>query len=98
MDKARLCAHMVKHFAGSDRRLRRSDACEFLEELQRVCERHLLEVGRFTVPGIAKLMMQERRARKGRNPVTGQPIVIPPRQVVEARISGKIRKAVERPL
>ena len=31
MDKAQLCAHMVKHFAGSGRRLRRDDAREFLE-------------------------------------------------------------------
>ena len=53
--------------------------------------------GQFTVPGVAKLIVQKRRARKGRNPVTGQPFVIPPRQVVGARISGKIRKAIERP-
>ncbi len=98
MDKAHLCAHMVKHFAGSGRRLRRDDAREFLEELRRVCERELLEVGQFTVPGLAKLLVQKRRARKGRNPVTGQPLVIPPRQVVGARISGKIRKAIERPI
>ena len=98
MDKAQLCAHMVKHFAGSDRRLRRDDARELLEELRRVCERQLLEVGQFMVSGLAKLMVQKRRARKGRNPVTGQPIVIPPRQVVGARISGKIRKAIERPI
>ncbi|MCY4661113.1 MAG: HU family DNA-binding protein [Acidobacteria bacterium] len=66
MDKAQLC----KHFASADRRLRRADAREFLAELQRLCERELLEAGQFTVPGIAKLVVQERRARKGRNPVT----------------------------
>ena len=98
MDKAQLCAHMVKHFAGSERRLRRDDAREFLKEQQRMCERQLLEVGKFTVPGVAKLVVQKRRARRGRSPVTGQPIVIPARQVVGARISGKIRKAIERPI
>lgn len=98
MDKAQVCAHMVKHFAGCDRRLRREDAREFLEELQRVCTRELLEVGQFTVPGVAKLMVAKRRARKGRHPVTGQPIVIPSRQVVRARISGKVRKAIEEPI
>ena len=60
-----------------------------------MCERQLIEVGQFTVPGLAKLLVQKRRARKGRHPVTGQPLVIPPRQVVGARISGKIRKAIE---
>ena len=98
MDKARLCVHMVKHFAAADRRLRRDDAREFLAELQRLCERELLETGRFTVPGIAKLVVQKRRARKGRHPVTGQPIVIPARQVVRARISTQIRKDIERPI
>ena len=98
MDKAQLCAHMVEHFAGSERRLRRDAAREFIEELQRVCERQLLEVGEFTVPGVAKLVVQKRRARRVRNPVTGQPIVIPARQVVGARISGKVRKAIERPI
>ena len=63
-----------------------------------MCERQLLEVGQFTVPGLAKLLVQKRRARKGRHPVTGQPLVVPPRQVVGARISGKIRKAIERPI
>ena len=62
MDKAHLCAHMVKHFAGSGRRLRRDDAREFLAELRRVCERELLEVGQFTVPDLAKLLVQKGRS------------------------------------
>ncbi len=98
MDKAELCAHMVRHFAGSDLGLRRADARAFLDEMQRLCERQLLEVGQFAVPGVAKLVVQERRPRKGRSPVTGKPIVIPARQVVKARIAKKIREAVERPL
>ncbi len=70
----------------------------FSPSYSELCERELLEAGQFTVPGIAKLVMQERRAWKGRNPVTGQPIVFPARQVAKARISSKIRKAVERPI
>ena len=98
VDKARLCSHMVRHFAEANLRLRRADAREFLDELQRLCQRKLLEVGQFTVPGVAKLVVQKRRPRKGRSPVSGQPIVIPARQVVKARIAKKIREAVERPV
>ena len=98
LDKAGLCAHMVGHFAGSRLALTRADAREFLDEMQRLCERKLLEVGQFSVPGVAKLVVQKRRSRKGRSPVTGQPIVIPARQVVKARIAKKIREAVERPI
>ena len=98
VDKADLCTHMVRHFATSRLGLRRADAREFLDELRRLCERKLVEVGQFSVPGVAKLVVETRRARKGRSPVTGQAIVIPARQVVRARIGKKVRKAVERPI
>ena len=98
IDKAGLCAHMVRHFAESDVKLTRADAREFLDEMQRLCERQLLEVGQFSVPGVAKLVVEERRPRKGRSPVTGKPIVIPARQVVRARIAKRIREVIERPL
>ena len=97
VNKAQLCTHMVKHFATSKLALRRADAHEFLEELRRLCERQLLEVGQFAVPGVAKLVVEHRGARKGRSPVTGRAIVIPARQVVRARIAKRIREAVERP-
>ena len=71
VNKAQLCTHMVKHFATSKLALRRADAHEFLEELRRLCERQLLEVGQFAVPGVAKLVVEHRGARKGRSPVTG---------------------------
>ncbi|MCE2515375.1 MAG: HU family DNA-binding protein [Acidobacteria bacterium] len=98
MDKADLCTHMVRHFATSRLALRRADAREFLDELRRLCERKLVEVGQFSVPGVAKLVVETRRARKGRSPVTGQAIVIPARRVVRARIGKKVREAVERPI
>ena len=98
VDKAALCTHMVRHFAASELALRRADAREFLDELGRLCERKLLEVGQFSVPGVAKLVVEKRRARKGRSPVTGQAIVIPDRKGVRARIAKKIREAVERPI
>ncbi len=73
VDKAELCAHMVRHFAGSDLGLRRADAREFLDEMQRLCQRQLLEVGQFAVAGVAKLVVQERRLRKGRSRSPGNP-------------------------
>ena len=98
VDKAELCRHMVRHFAASRLALRRSDAREFLDELRRLCERKLVEVGQFRVPGVVKLVVEQRRARKGRSPVTGRPMIIPKRRVVRARISKRIRESVERPV
>ncbi len=58
MDKAKLCAHMARHFkarsaAGLGRPLHRADAAEFLNELQRLCVRELRAGRRVSLSGIA---------------------------------------------
>ena len=93
MGKTELFAHFVEHFAAVNISLRRADAREFFEELQRLCEQQLQDCGEFT-PGIAKLVLQKREARTGRNPATGQAIEIPPKQVVKARIAKQLKDAV----
>lgn len=102
MNKAQLCRHMAAHFrdrfvAEGRTPLRREDAREFLEELQRLCVRELTDVGQFSISKIAKLVVETRRQRRGRDPITGRPIVIPARRVVKARVSGCLRDAVESP-
>ena len=103
MTKAQLCRHMVRHFearagVGGGVRLRGKDAREFLDELQRLCVRELADVGHFSVPKVAKLVIETRAPRRGRDPITGKALEIPARRVVRARISGPVRKAVEGPL
>lgn len=41
----------------------------------------------FTIPGIGKLVLANRKARMGRNPQTGEPIKIPAKRVVKFRIA-----------
>ncbi len=45
----------------------------------------------YTIPGIGKLVVVNRKARKGRNPATGEPIDIPAKRVLKFR-SRKRRK------
>ena len=45
----------------------------------------------FMVPGLGKLVLVNRKARKGRNPATGEAIDIPAKRVVKFRIA-KIAK------
>ncbi len=94
MSKTELFAHFVEHFAAVNISLKRADAREFFEELQRLCEQQLQDCGEFTLPGIAKLVLQKREARTGRNPATGEAIAIPPKQVVKARIAKQLKDAV----
>ena len=41
----------------------------------------------FTIPGLGKLVVQQRKARTGRNPATGETIKIPAKKVLKFRIA-----------
>ena len=43
---------------------------------------------------MCKLVVQQRKAREGRNPATGEPIKIPAKTVVKARIAKQLKDAV----
>jgi DNA-binding protein HU-beta len=48
----------------------------------------------FTLPGIGKLVLVNRKARMGRNPATGQPIKIPAKRVVKFRVAKAAKDAI----
>jgi len=48
----------------------------------------------FTLPGIGKLVLVNRKARMGRNPQTGEPLKIPAKRVVKFRVAKACRVAV----
>lgn len=48
----------------------------------------------FTLPGIGKLVLQNRKARTGRNPKTGEVIKIPAKKVVKFRVSKACKDAI----
>jgi DNA-binding protein HU-beta len=48
----------------------------------------------FTIPGLGKLVLVNRKARMGRNPQTGAPIKIPAKRVVKFRISKSAKEAI----
>src|SRR5262249_10531232 len=48
----------------------------------------------FTIPGVGKLVLVNRKARMGRNPATGEEIKIPAKRVVKFRVSKKAKDAI----
>jgi DNA-binding protein HU-beta len=48
----------------------------------------------FTLPGIGKLVLVDRKARLGRNPKTGETIQIPAKKVVKFRIAKACKDAI----
>ena len=60
-------------------------AVQFLDELAALAYKQAKNS--FTLPGIGKLVLVKRKARKGRNPATGEIIRIPAKKVVKFRVS-----------
>ena len=90
MSKSELFTHFAEHFG-----IQRAAAGEFFDELQQLTEKELLRCGEFVLPGIAKLVVQQRERRMGRNPSTGATVEIPAKQVVKARIAKQLKDVVE---
>jgi len=48
----------------------------------------------FTLPGLGKLVLVNRKARMGRNPATGEPIKIAAKRVVKFRVAKAAKDAI----
>lgn len=48
----------------------------------------------FLIPGLGKLVVVQRKARKGRNPITGEEIKIPAKKVLKFRVAKAAKDAV----
>jgi len=48
----------------------------------------------FTVPGLGKLVLVDRKARQGRNPATGETIQIPAKRVLKFRVAKACKDAI----
>ncbi len=49
----------------------------------------------FTIPGLGKLVIVNHKKRMGRNPATGEQIVIPAKRVLKFRIAKQAKDAVK---
>ena len=48
----------------------------------------------FTLPGLGKLVLVNRKARQGRNPATGEVIQIPAKKVVKFRVAKAAKDSI----
>ncbi len=89
MGKSELFSHFAERFD-----MKRTAARDIFDELAVLCEKELKRTGEFVLPGMVKLVVQKRKARTGRNPATGEPIKIPAKTVVKARIIKQLKDSV----
>ena len=69
----------------------------FLDELAALAITEVKKNGVFVLPGIGRLVRQDRKARTGRNPATGESIKIPAKKVVKFRVAKAAKDAIVPP-
>ncbi|MGV3773934.1 MAG: HU family DNA-binding protein [Verrucomicrobiales bacterium] len=67
-------------------------ATEILEKVAELAYKHAKNS--FTLPGLGKLVLVNRKARTGRNPMTGEEIKIPAKKVVKFRVAKAAKDAI----
>ena len=87
MSKSQIAAHIASKFD-----LKKKVAVNVLEEIANLAYREAKNS--FTLPGIGKLVLVDRKARMGRNPATGASIQIPAKTVVKFRVAKAAKEAV----
>lgn len=87
MSKSQVAAHIASRFD-----LKKKVAVGILEEMASLAYREARNS--FTIPGVGKLVLVDRKARLGRNPATGEQIHIPAKTVLKFRVAKAAKVAV----
>jgi DNA-binding protein HU-beta len=74
--------------------LKKKAAGEIVDFVAELAYKETRSAGVFTLPGIGKLVLSKRKARKGFNPATGEQINIPAKTVVKMRIAKACKEAI----
>ena len=92
LTKSQIAAHFAAKFDIS-----KKTAVAFVEEVAALAISETKKSGVFTLPGIGKLVLSRRKARKGFNPATGEQINIPAKTVVKMRVAKACKEAIVPP-
>ena len=72
----------------------KKDVNNFLDTLNDLAYKETKKNGAFTLPGMGKLVLVKRKARKGRNPATGEEIQIKAKTVVKFRVAKACKDSI----
>jgi len=72
--------------------INKKQAGEILEQIAALAYKHAKDS--FTIPGLGKLVLVNRKARVGRNPATGETIQIKAKKVVKFRVAKAAKDAI----
>jgi len=72
----------------------RKKSMETVETMLEIIKESLGSGENVLISGFGKFCVKEKRERKGRNPATGDAMMLAPRKVVTFNCSGKLRKRI----
>lgn len=72
----------------------RNKSIELFESLAEIMKRALADGEDVLISGFGKFCVKQKNQRRGRNPATGEDMMLEPRKVVTFRCSGKLRKKI----
>jgi DNA-binding protein HU-beta len=84
-------SQITDHMAGKAGMTKKA-AGQFLDDLAALAHKEAKNT--FTLPGLGKLVLMNRKARMGRNPQTGEAIKIPAKRVVKFRVAKACKDSV----
>lgn len=87
MTKSQILDHLAKK-TGTTKKL----SGVFLDEIVSLAYREAKKA--FVIPGLGKLLVVQRKKRMGRNPATGETMVIPAKKALKFRIAKQAKDAI----
>ena len=91
MGKAMTKSQVASHFANKFG-MKKKVVTEIFAELASLAYKEA--PNQFTLPGIGKLVLVQRKARQGRNPATGETIQIPAKKVVKFKVAKAAKDSI----
>ena len=91
MGKAMTKSQIADYLAGKSG-VTKKTATEMLDNLAALAYKEAKNT--FTMPGIGKLVLAQRKARTARNPQTGAPIKVPAKRVVKFRVAKAAKDSI----
>ena len=72
----------------------KNQSTKIVETLLELTKKTLKSGDDVLVSGFGKFRVREKKARRGRNPATGESMILDPRRVVTFHCSGKLRRKI----
>ena len=89
LTKAQIVSTVQNHLG-----LSRKRSSQLIENLLEIIKKTLENDEDVLISGFGKFCVKQKRERKGRNPATGDDMMLAPRKVVTFKCSGKLRDKI----